>query len=104
MNAAVCGALTAVFPLILLALLVERRNLNPKLRRVRMFRKTAQAAVTSSLIGTVLAVIGLQFGGFPWPQAIFIWCFFVVAIFGLGLMAIMLVATHEIEEDAGDDR
>lgn len=103
MNAATCGALSAVFPLILLSIGVERRNLAMKLRQWRWYRRIAIAGLSAGLIGTVLAIVGIQTDGYAWPSAFFIWTAFAVAIFALGLVSLMLMASHEIEEDAASD-
>jgi hypothetical protein len=102
-NAATCVALSAVFPLVLLALGIERRNLKMKLRQLRVYRYSAFWGVCSGLIGTVLAVVGIQVDGYTWPLAIFIWVAFGVAVLTLGVTVVALMATHEIEEDAATE-
>lgn len=99
MNAATCSALTAVFPLILITVVLERPRVSIKIRRKPWFRRLVLPTIASSLIGTALSAVGVQLNGIGIFGGIIAWAIFVVALGGLGTIALMIVATDEVEED-----
>jgi len=99
MNAATCSALTAVFPLILITVVLERPRVSIKIRRKPWFRRLVLPTIATSLIGTGLSAVGVQVDGYAPFVAVFAWCTFAFALGGLGTIALMIVATDEVEED-----
>lgn len=99
MNASTCSALSAVFPLILITVVLERSRISIKIRRTRWFRRLVLTTVAASLIGTVVAVVGVQLRGLGLVAGSVAWVILIVALVGLGAMALMIVATDEVEED-----
>lgn len=100
MNSATCTALSAVFPLILITVVLERPRVSVKIRRTRWFRRLMLTTFAASLIGTALSVIGVQLDGFGLLAGTVLWLVLGVALTGLGAAALMIVATDEVEEDA----
>ena len=56
--------------------------------------------LAASLVGTALSVVGVQLDGFGLFAGTVAWVVLGVALGGLGLAALMIVATDEVEEDA----
>lgn len=102
MNSDTCAVLTAVFPLVLVTVVVERRTVHAKIGLQRWYRGVIQATVGAALVGLVLSVIGVQTGGLVDAYALFAWLAGAVAIAGLAFALIASIATHEVAEDAGD--
>jgi hypothetical protein len=100
MSADTCAVLTAVFPLVVLAILTERRNVALKVRRTKPFRLGALWGSISSAFGLPLAVIGVQIDGFGAQFAWVAWLAFAVATASLVLLVMLHIATAENEEDA----
>lgn len=100
MSEATCAVLSAIFPLVLVAGVLERRVPHIKIRRHRFFRNVFLGMFTAALCGTVYAVIGVEVGGFTSVNAIFVWTLFAIAIGGLATTLLASVATAEIEEDS----
>lgn len=94
-----CMALSAIFPLIFVTCVLERRNAHMRIRRHRVYRRANFAAFSFALIGTVYAVIGVQLRGFEVVHAVVVWGVFAVAMCGLTLTLLASVATAEIEEE-----
>lgn len=103
MSADTCAVLTAVFPLVLLAFLAERRSLRLKVRKMRIFRRIAEYTTMFTIFGLVAAVVGVQLGGLEGVAALITWAFFVAAIMGLLVLTGFHLASAEIgeDEDAG---
>lgn len=98
-NAATCAALSAVFPLILITVVLERPRVSIKIRRAPWFRKIVMPTIAASLIGTIVSLIGVQMDGFGPVAGAFAWVVVAAAVLGLGTMALMIVATDEVEEE-----
>lgn len=97
MSAATCAVLATVFPLILLAIAVDGRNVSPKLRRLKWHGRMVAWAVTCSVVGLVSSVIGVQTNGLSFGWALWTWIFFAGALFTLVVVVLMLLATAEVE-------
>lgn len=100
MSEATCAVLSAIFPLVLVTGVLERRVPHIKIRRHRWFRRLFLGTFAAALCGTVYAVIGVQFGGFPPVAAIVMWVLFGAAIGGLAITLLASVATAENREDS----
>jgi len=104
MRAEVCGTLSAVFPLVLIAVVQLRPAVHVRLRRIRLYRLSVQFAITSSIGGLVTVVIGQQLGGLSGPAAFVVWGLFALNLFSLVLTVMVVSATSEIEEEQRDQR
>jgi hypothetical protein len=99
MRAEVCGTLSAVFPLVLLAVMAQRGAISTRLRKMRLYRFSVEASVSTGLFGLVLVVVGQQLGGLTGLWAVVGWGLFVVQLICLGLTVIATHATSELEEE-----
>ena len=100
MTEATCAVLSAIFPLVLVTGVLERRSAHMRIRRHRFFRATSLTTFTSALCGTVYAVIGVQLGGFVPAAAVVIWVLFAVAVAGLTVTLLAFLATAEAKEES----
>lgn len=98
------SVLTAVFPLVLLAFMAERRNLTMKARRSKLFRRVAGYSASASVLGLVLAVVGVQTGGLPAGWGIAAWALFAMTVAGLLSLTGLHMASAEVEEERKDKR
>lgn len=94
-----CAVLTAIFPLVLLTVVLERRTIHIKIRRRQWFRRTVLATISASAIGLLLTVIGVQTDGLISILGLFAWIAFAVASGGLVFSLLASMATVELEED-----
>lgn len=94
-----CAVLTAIFPLVLLTVVLERRAIHIKIRRRQWFRQAVLATISASAVGLLLTVIGVQTGGLISVLGLFAWIAFGVAVGGLVFSLLALMATVELEED-----
>lgn len=101
MSGETCAVLTAVFPLILLAFLAERRSLRLKVRRNRFFRGVAEYTVFVALSGLIFSVVGTQLNGLNSLAAVLAWTQFAVTMAGLFVLAGFHIASAEVDEDEG---
>ena len=100
MTEATCAVLTAVYPLVLITVVLEQRSVHLGLRRRSWFRRFTIAVVTSSIVGLCASLIGVQLHGMGVDSAWLNWAAAFVAIFGLGFLLLAVLATLESEEDA----
>lgn len=100
MSAETCAVLTAVFPLVLLAVLTERRSLRIKVRKSVFFRRSSEYTVMVALAGLVLSVIGTQLRGLGGLFGVLAWVQFGVTMAGLFTLAAFHIASSEVDEDA----
>lgn len=98
-SSSVCGTLSAVFPLIVIAIVGQRAELHLRLRRHRLYRACIRLAIVCSLLGLVLVVIGQQLGGLPGPSSVPVWTLFGIDVLCLGFSIIAASATSELEEE-----
>jgi hypothetical protein len=99
----VCGTLSAVFPLVVIAVIGQRSTLHLKLRRLRLYRASVRVTIVCSLMGLVYVVIGQQAGGLLPVAAGPAWFLFVVDVVCLGLTVIIASVTSELEEERDED-
>jgi hypothetical protein len=100
MNAATCAVLAGVFPLILIAIVSDRRSIHLKIKRQLWYRVLVIVTVTACLVGLWFAVIGVQKEGFEGPTAAPLWMSFGIASIALTMSIVFTIATQESEEDA----
>jgi len=99
MNAATCAVLAGVFPLILIAIVSDRRNIHLGLKRRFWYRGAVIGTIVACVMGLCYAVIGVQTDGFQGPIAFPLWGLFGVATAALTMSILLTVATQENEED-----
>lgn len=103
MSGDTCAVLTAVFPLVLLTVVLERRAIHVNIRRLPWFRWVTQAIVTASAIGLALTIVGVQLDGLGALIGVFAWVASAVATLGLPFTLLAALATAEEEEDDNSD-
>jgi hypothetical protein len=94
-----CAVLTAVFPIALLTVVLERRSIHLNIRRQGWFRWATQTIVSACAIGLVLTIIGVQTNGLSTLGGAVAWVACGVAVIGLPLTLLAALATAEAEED-----
>ncbi|WP_442577133.1 hypothetical protein ACSBPH_08380 [Microbacterium sp. F51-2R] len=99
MSEATCAVLTAIFPLVLLTVVLERRTIHLNIRRAKWFRRTTMSTVAASLVGLPLTVVGVQLHGLDWNFAWIAWLVALVAFLGLAFNLIGAAASEEARED-----
>jgi cytochrome bd-type quinol oxidase subunit 2 len=99
MNVATCAVLTGVFPLILIAIVADRRGIHLALRRRRWYRQSVVTTIGACLIGIAYSVIGVQNEGFSEPVGAVLWVLFSFALLAFAMSVMLTVATQENEED-----
>lgn len=99
MNADTAAVLTAVFPLVLIAFMAERRNLTMKARRSTLFRRIASYSASAAILGLIVAVVGVQTGGLATGWGIVAWALFGVTVAGLFSLTGLHMASAEVHED-----
>ena len=91
--------LAAVYPLILITVVLEQRSVHLDIRRRTWFRRATFAVVVASLVGLVLSVVGVQSAGLAPAYAWANWTAGAVSVLGLGALLLAILATLEDEED-----
>lgn len=76
MNVDACGVLAQLFPVLALLIVVESRFTSGKAGTIRVLY--AGTAVGACIGGMVLALIGVNVGGFDAGAAVALWCAFGV--------------------------
>ena len=99
MNAATCAVLAGVFPLTLLTVVLEVRGVHFRLRSRRWFQRTIVLGMAFSLVGLVLAVIGVAIDGYSGPHSVWLWGMFGGSIIALATTVMGIVATAENEDE-----
>jgi hypothetical protein len=100
MNAATCAVLAGVFPLILIAIVADRRVIHLGLKRRIWYRRAVVGTIGSCLLGLGYTVVGVQAEGFEGSAATLLWILFAVALVAFAMSVLLTVATQENEEDA----
>ena len=103
MTEATCAVLSAVYPLVLITVVLEQRSIDLDIRRRRWFRAVTFTIVAGSLVGLVLSVIGVQFHGLGPVAGAANWLVGLIAVGGLGFLLLSVLATLQAEEDSGTD-
>lgn len=99
MESATCGVLTAIFPIVLLTVVLERRAIHVNIRRRNWFRIATQLTLTASMVGLLTTVWGVQAGGLGPILGTLAWAAFLLAVGGLVFNLIATAASSELEED-----
>lgn len=99
MSSGTAAVLTAVFPIVLLAFMAERRNLTMKARRSTFFRRVASFSASAAILGLLLAVIGVQTEGLAAGWGIAAWMLFALTLAGLFSLTGLHLASAEVEEE-----
>jgi cytochrome bd-type quinol oxidase subunit 2 len=99
MSEATCAVLSAVYPLILITIVLEQRSVHLEIRRRTWFRRATLMVVVASLAGLALSVVGVQTGGLAPLFAAVNWVAGAVSLLGLGALLLAIIATLEDEED-----
>lgn len=99
MRSEVCATLSAVFPLVLIAVVQLRPSVHVRLRRIRPYRASIQLAIICSIGGRLTVVIGQELGGLPGPAAMVAWALFGADLFSLVLTVLVVSATSEVAEE-----
>lgn len=94
-----CAVLTAIFPIVLLTVVLERRAIHVNIRRQPWFRWATQLIVGACAVGLPLAVLGVQFEGLRVVLGAIAWLVCAVVVFGLPFTLLAALATSEMEDD-----
>ena len=100
MSQETCAVLAAIFPLVMITVVLERRAVALQIRRRSFFRRSTMAVVTVSVLGLLFAVIGVEAGGLTGVAMFAEWAFFAVSTSGLIGFGLTHMATTEAAEDA----
>lgn len=92
--------LTAIFPIVLLTVVLERRLIHVKIRRRPWFRIVTQVVIVAAVGGLLFTVFGVQLGGYGPVIGWLAWAAFLISIAGLTFNLIAATASAELEEDA----
>ncbi|MFF2494904.1 hypothetical protein [Agromyces sp. NPDC058064] len=103
MTEATCAVLSAVYPLVLITVVLEQRSIHLSIRRRRWFRVLTFTIVAGALIGIALSVIGVQLHGLGPVAGAANWLVGLIAVGGLGFLLLSMLATLQAEEDAETD-
>lgn len=99
MTSETAAVMSAVFPLVLLAFMSERRNLTMKARRSKFFRRVASFSASAAILGLVLSVIGVQAGGLATGWGVAAWVLFALTVAGLFSLTGLHLASAEVDEE-----
>lgn len=94
-----CAVLTAIFPIALLTVVLERRAIHLNIRRQPWFRWATQFILAASAVGLVLTVLGVQLSGLKVLFGIVAWMTCAIVVIGLPLTLLAALATAEMDED-----
>ncbi|GAA1791006.1 hypothetical protein [Agromyces lapidis] len=103
MTEATCAVLSAVYPLVLITVVLEQRSIDLGIRRRRWFRAVTFTIVAGALVGLGLSVIGVQLHGLGPVAGVANWLVGLIAVGGLGFLLLSVLATLQAEEDAETD-
>ncbi len=98
MNATTCAALTAVFPLILITVLIEGRSISSELRKSNWYTWPVGFGVVLSAAGMILTVIGVQADGLTGGADVLTWVVFAAAVLCLLCVALLLALSFDRED------
>lgn len=94
-----CVVLTAIFPIVLLTVVLERRAIHLNIRRQGWFRWATQIIVLACALGLPLTVLGVQWDGLKLVLGLIAWLTCAVVVLGLPFTLLAALATAESEED-----
>lgn len=90
-----------VFPVLILAAVIESRRVHKKIRMRRFYRGLVITELAAGIFGIALCYAGVAEGGLAWGIGRVVdVCFYLVAS-GLVLQLTMILATQEVEDDLG---
>jgi hypothetical protein len=103
-NATTAATLATIFPVIILALVLERERVSLKLRRKRRFRDLGLVTISASILGMVLALVwsatdATVTDAWSLGCAIAVWTMATIAFAGFTVNVLAIVATSELRED-----
>ena len=101
MSEATCAVLTAVFPIVLIATLLEGRFVSAHLRKTNSYTWTVGFGSMLSLVGIVLSVVGVQLTGWQEGMAVFAWTIFVASLLCLFVIILLLALSFDSEDGRG---
>jgi hypothetical protein len=101
MSSATASAFSAVFPILLLAIVLEGRHMHPKLRQLPFLRWVSITAIAIGLVGLVTSLVATQVQLLP-AAVVLLWVFMGGMTIATGIVLIALLATSEIEADGAD--
>ena len=99
MSKETCAVLTAIFPIVLLTVVLERRAIHMNIRRLPWFRWVTQFIVGACAVGLPLTVLGVQFGGLKVVIGAIAWLACAIVVGGLPFTLLAALATAEADED-----
>ena len=94
-----CQTIAGVLSVVLLSLVVERRNISFKITTTVWFRNLFLAAFVLSVVGLGLTVIGVQLNGWAGPWAVTVWLVCASAFLLFAAILLMHIVSSEVEED-----
>ncbi|WP_148061414.1 hypothetical protein [Frigoribacterium sp. PhB160] len=100
MTSSTCATLAGVFPVLLLTVILEARNVHLGIRARSLFVYVMSAALGFGFFGLILAVLGVQLDGLRAPAlAVFAWMCFVGIVLTAALFLLFLAASFDAEAD-----
>ena len=99
MSEATCAVLATIFPLVLVAGVIERRSTHLAIRKSRFYRFVSVMTFGFAIFGTIVATIGVSMGGVDIAFAVVAWIAFGIAVGGLGVTLLASLASAELEEE-----
>ena len=99
MSADTCATLATIFPIVLLAAVVEARSVNRRIKAKKVFGRIVTAGVSVTLVGLIWTVIGIQTRGLTDGWGYTAWVTFAVAVAVLFMVAVMIVASDEADTE-----
>lgn len=103
MSDATCAVLATVYPIILLALIVDRNIVHLKVRRRRWYRWTSTSLVLACAAGIILSVSGVERGGYDTWIGTLAWVVWWVAILGFGFVIGLAHGTAHLRDKAVEE-
>ena len=100
MNTGTCAVLAGVFPLVLIAIVADRRGIHLGLRRRAWYRRAVVGTICACLLGLGYSVVGVQMEGFEGSPATLLWGLSAFALLAFAMSILLTVVTQENEEDA----
>jgi hypothetical protein len=95
-----CATLAGVFPVLLLTVILEGRNVNTGIRARGWFVYVLSAALGFGFLGLVLAVLGVEADGLSFPAFVVLaWMSFAGIILTAFVFLLFLAASFEVETE-----
>ena len=100
MTASVCAALTSVFPLILLTVILEGRGIG-RARKTNLYTWPVAIGSMVSLAGLLLSLVGVQTDGLIDGWAVTAWAFVGIGLASLLAVTFLLALSYDEEDGRG---